>query len=31
MTLKITGATGGVLGGLSASYSTYKVVNQAYN
>jgi len=30
-TLKIIGATGGVLGGLSASYSTYKVVNQAYN
>lgn len=30
MTLKITGATGGVLGGLSASYYTYKVVNQAY-
>jgi len=31
MTLKITSATGGILGGLSASYSTYKVANQIYN
>lgn len=26
--MKIVGATGGVLGGLSASYSTYKVIDQ---